>query len=156
MTPTRAGETAETLLAQCEQNATDIFHITCSSYVTPYEFGEMIDDHVSNSEELLSDGAMDDVDRNTAASMSKRWNQGWPLPVDVARGCRSGLGPAGLDLVAVPGFEEVFPCLLGKVFEAKDFLTVESRTLHLTIVFEFVRSDDGTTGRAGVSNNSHR
>ncbi|MDT3435553.1 dTDP-4-dehydrorhamnose reductase [Haloarcula sp. 1CSR25-25] len=64
VTPTRAGQAAETLLDLIEQDATGLFHITCSSCVTPFEFGEVIADHVGNSEELLSKGSMDDVERD--------------------------------------------------------------------------------------------
>jgi dTDP-4-dehydrorhamnose reductase len=64
VTPTRAGQAAETLLDLIERDATGLFHIACSSCVTPYEFGEVIADHVGSSEELLSEGAMDDVERD--------------------------------------------------------------------------------------------
>ncbi|MGB9953259.1 dTDP-4-dehydrorhamnose reductase [Haloarcula marismortui] len=64
VTPTRAGQAAETLLDLIEQDATGLFHIACSSCVTPYEFGEVITDHVDISEELLSEGSMDDVERD--------------------------------------------------------------------------------------------
>lgn len=63
VTPTRAGQAAETLLDLIEQDATGFFHIACSSCVTPYEFGRMIADYVDTSEELLSEGSMDDVER---------------------------------------------------------------------------------------------
>jgi dTDP-4-dehydrorhamnose reductase len=63
VTPTRAGQAAETLLDLVEQDATGVFHIACSSCVTPYEFGKMIADYVDTSEELLSEGSMDDVER---------------------------------------------------------------------------------------------
>jgi dTDP-4-dehydrorhamnose reductase len=64
VTPTRAGQTAETLLDLIEQDATGIFHIACSSCVTPYEFGEVIAGHVGNSEKLLSEGSIDDIERD--------------------------------------------------------------------------------------------
>jgi dTDP-4-dehydrorhamnose reductase len=64
VTPTRAGQAAETLLDLIKQDATGLFHIACSSCVTPYEFGEVIANHVGNSEELLSEGSMDDVERD--------------------------------------------------------------------------------------------
>ena len=66
VTPTRAGQAAETLLELIGQDATGLFHVACSSCVTPYEFGEVITDHVGNSEELLSEGSMDDVERDAA------------------------------------------------------------------------------------------
>ena len=66
VTPTRAGQAAETLLDLIEQDTTGFFHIACSSCVTPYEFGEVIADHVGSSEELLSKGSMADVERDAA------------------------------------------------------------------------------------------
>jgi dTDP-4-dehydrorhamnose reductase len=64
VTPTRAGQAAETLLDLIEQDAAGLFHIACSSCVSPYEFGEVIADHVGSSEELLSKGSMADVERD--------------------------------------------------------------------------------------------
>jgi len=64
VTPTRAGQAAETLLDLIKQDATGLFHIACSSCVTPYKFGEVIADHVGSSEELLTEGSMDDVERD--------------------------------------------------------------------------------------------
>ena len=64
VTPTRAGQAAETLLDLIEQDATSFFHVACSSCVTPYEFGEVIADHVGSSEELLSKGSMADIERD--------------------------------------------------------------------------------------------
>ena len=64
VTPTRAGQAAEILLDLIEQDATGPFHIACSSCVTPYEFGEVIADHVGSSQELLSKGLMADVERD--------------------------------------------------------------------------------------------
>ena len=64
VTPTRAGQAAETLLNLIEQDVIGLYHIACSSCVTPYEFGEVIADHVGNSKELLSEGSMDDIERD--------------------------------------------------------------------------------------------
>jgi dTDP-4-dehydrorhamnose reductase len=64
VTPTRAGQAAETLLDLIEQDATGLFHIACSSCVTPYEFGEVIADYVGSSDELLSKGSTDDIERD--------------------------------------------------------------------------------------------
>ena len=61
-----------------------------------------------------------------------------------------------LDLVLIPVVEKVVACVLGEVFEAEDLLTVEARTLHHTVVFEFVRRDDGAAGRTGVGDDAHR
>ena len=64
VTPTRAGQAAETLLDLIEQDATGLFHVACSSCVTPYKFGDVIADHVGSSEELLSKGSTDNVERD--------------------------------------------------------------------------------------------
>ena len=64
VTPTRAGQAAETLLDLIEQDAAGFFHIACSSCVTPYELGEVIADHVGSSKELLRKGSMTDVERD--------------------------------------------------------------------------------------------
>ena len=66
VTPTRAGQAAETLLDLIEQDAAGFFHIACSSCVTPYEFGRAIVDYVGTSEELLSKGSADDIERDAA------------------------------------------------------------------------------------------
>ena len=64
VTPTRAGQAAETVLDLIKQDATGLFNIACSSCVTPYEFGELIANHVGSSEELLTEGLMNDVERD--------------------------------------------------------------------------------------------
>jgi hypothetical protein len=50
----------------------------------------------------------------------------------------------------------MFAVVSGELLEAEYFLTVESRTLHHTIVFEFIRCNDGATGPTGVSDDAHR
>jgi len=64
VTPTRAGQAAETLLDLIEQDASGLFHIACSSCITPYEFGKVIANHVGSSKELLREGLMDDIERD--------------------------------------------------------------------------------------------
>jgi dTDP-4-dehydrorhamnose reductase len=64
VTPTRAGQAADTLLDLIEQNITGRVHIASSSCVTPYTFGAVIADRVGHSENLLSEGSMDDVGRD--------------------------------------------------------------------------------------------
>lgn len=49
----------------------------------------------------------------------------------------------------------MFLCVLREVLEAEHILAAESRTLHHTVVFEFVRCDDGATGRTDVSDDAH-
>ncbi|ACV47340.1 MULTISPECIES: dTDP-4-dehydrorhamnose reductase [Halomicrobium] len=64
VTPTRAGQAAETLLDLIGQDATGLFHVACSSCVSPYEFGEMIAEYVNAGEDLLSEGSIEDVERD--------------------------------------------------------------------------------------------
>ncbi len=63
VTPTRAGQAAESLLDLIEQEATGLFHVACSSCVSPYEFGEVIAEYVGSGEELLTEGSMEDIER---------------------------------------------------------------------------------------------
>jgi len=58
-------------------------------------------------------------------------------------------------ILLVMGSEELL-FFLGEVIEAEYLLTVKARTLHHAIRFEFVRCNDGPTGRTGVGNNVHR
>jgi dTDP-4-dehydrorhamnose reductase len=64
VTPTRAGQAAETLLDLIESEASGLFHLACASCVTPYAFGELIADAGGYSQDLLSRGSMDDVERD--------------------------------------------------------------------------------------------
>jgi dTDP-4-dehydrorhamnose reductase len=64
VTPTRAGQAAETLLDLIEAEASGLFHLACASCVTPYAFGELIADAGGYIENLLSEGSMDDVERD--------------------------------------------------------------------------------------------
>lgn len=66
VTPTRAEQAAETILDLIAQNADGLYHVACRSCVTPYDFGETIEEHVDDGSDLLSEGSMDDVDRNAA------------------------------------------------------------------------------------------
>jgi len=50
----------------------------------------------------------------------------------------------------------MFACVLGEFLKTENFLTAESRTLHHPVIFEFIRCDDGATGRTGVSDDAHR
>jgi len=63
VSPTRAGQAAETLLDLIAHDVSGRVHVACSSCVTPYEFGVEIAGHVGADEELLSEGSMDDVKR---------------------------------------------------------------------------------------------
>lgn len=64
VTPTRAGQAADTLLDLVEQEASQLYHVACTSCVTPYEFGGMLADRVGNSSDLLRKGSTEDVNRN--------------------------------------------------------------------------------------------
>ncbi|MXR19091.1 dTDP-4-dehydrorhamnose reductase [Halobacterium bonnevillei] len=64
VTPTRAGQAAETLLDLIEQDATGCFHVACSACISPYEFGELIAESVNADQDLLSEGSMEDVNRD--------------------------------------------------------------------------------------------
>ena len=66
VTPTRAGQAAEKLLEFIESDASGLYHLACSSCVTPYEFGEIIAKWVGNDSELLVESSVDDVDRDAA------------------------------------------------------------------------------------------
>lgn len=64
ITPTRGEQAAETILDLIQQEATGLYHIACTSCVTPYEFGEMIAEYAGDSSDLLLKGSMDDIDRD--------------------------------------------------------------------------------------------
>lgn len=63
VTPTRAGQAADTLLALVEQDAGGLYHVACASCVTPYEFGEVLAERVGSGSNLLRAGSTDDVER---------------------------------------------------------------------------------------------
>ena len=63
ITPSRAGQTAETILKLSSAEASGVVHVAARSCVTPYEFGELICKRIGASVELLKEGAMEDVDR---------------------------------------------------------------------------------------------
>jgi dTDP-4-dehydrorhamnose reductase len=63
VTPTRAGEAAETILDLVEADASGLFHVASSSCVTPYEFGAMFAETLDYNSSLLDEGSINDVDR---------------------------------------------------------------------------------------------
>ena len=63
VTPTRAGQAAETILDLHEREATGLYHVACRSCVTPFEFGQQIRERMGVSVEYVEEGSMDDVDR---------------------------------------------------------------------------------------------
>ena len=66
VSPTRAGNAAETLLDLIEQNVTGLYHVTSRSCVTPYGFGELIADAVDAPDGLLTEGSTAAIEREAA------------------------------------------------------------------------------------------
>jgi len=63
VTPTRAGQAAETILDLIERGCSELVHVASSSCVTPYEFGQLIASHLNEGEELLTKQPMHSVER---------------------------------------------------------------------------------------------
>ncbi|WP_311173087.1 dTDP-4-dehydrorhamnose reductase [Halobellus ordinarius] len=63
VTPTRAGQAAETLLDLLAREEGGLYHVACASCVTPYEFGTVIAEEMGADPELLQESSMADVDR---------------------------------------------------------------------------------------------
>lgn len=63
VTPSRAGQAAETILALVDGDATGTYHVACSECVTPCEFGEAICELIDADASLLTESTMDDVSR---------------------------------------------------------------------------------------------
>lgn len=63
ITPTRAGQAAETILELARHRGRGIFHVAATSCVTPYEFGLELTDVLDKDEKLLEKGSLTDVDR---------------------------------------------------------------------------------------------
>ena len=67
VTPSRAGQAAETLLDLLAAEATGTFHVTGRSCITPFEFGEQVRKRLTDSvdvpAELLTEGSQSAVDR---------------------------------------------------------------------------------------------
>lgn len=66
ITPTRAGQAAETILTLISDNATGTYHVACSECVTPYEFGEEICDQIDIDTSLLMESTTADVSRSAS------------------------------------------------------------------------------------------
>lgn len=64
VTPTRAGQAAETILDLISQDASGRYHVACTSCATPYEFGNVIVERTNSSSDLLREGSIDKVNRN--------------------------------------------------------------------------------------------
>ena len=63
VTPTRAGQAAETFCALIEADESGLFHIATRSCVTPYAFGAEIGRRLGADDALLVVGSLSDVDR---------------------------------------------------------------------------------------------
>jgi dTDP-4-dehydrorhamnose reductase len=63
ITPTRAGQAADTLLGLAERNGSGLYHVACRTCATPYEFGENITDQVGAESTSLSEGSMKGIER---------------------------------------------------------------------------------------------
>lgn len=87
ITPTRAGQAAETIASLLSTNGTGLYHVASRSCVTPFQFGEELRKHLDLPEELLMPGSVDDIDRlavrptHSCLSVSKVENKlGMPQP----------------------------------------------------------------------------
>lgn len=63
VTPSRADESAETVLALIEAGTSGTFHVACRSCVTPHEFGELIRERMGRSESLVQESTRDSMER---------------------------------------------------------------------------------------------
>lgn len=66
VTPTRAGQAAETLLALIDDDVTGLYNLACTSCISPYEFGELLAEYSDSGPELLAAGSINDVDREAS------------------------------------------------------------------------------------------
>ncbi|TKX41345.1 NAD(P)-dependent oxidoreductase [Halorubrum sp. CGM4_25_10-8A] len=64
ITPTRAGQAAETILDLIVENAAGTHHVACRSCVTPHEFGELLAEQVGVTRDQLLEGSTTDVERD--------------------------------------------------------------------------------------------
>lgn len=63
VTPTRAGQAADTFCELLAADETGTYHVAAQSCVTPYEFGAEIAHRLDADDDLLAEGAQSDVDR---------------------------------------------------------------------------------------------
>ncbi|QRV15799.1 dTDP-4-dehydrorhamnose reductase [Haloterrigena salifodinae] len=64
LTPTRAGQAADTLLDLLETGAEGVYHVACRSCVTPYEFGHEIARLQGADETLIEESEQADISRD--------------------------------------------------------------------------------------------
>lgn len=62
VTPSRAGQAAETILELNSNNCSGLYHVACRDCVTPYQFGKQIADRLGK-QDLISKSSQDDLDR---------------------------------------------------------------------------------------------
>lgn len=63
VTPTRAGQAAETIFELIKRGKSETVHVACRSCVTPYKFGKMVCRRMKAEPELLLASSMADVER---------------------------------------------------------------------------------------------
>lgn len=63
VTPSRAGQAAETLLTLVADDSKGTYHVACRECVTPYEFGETICGQIDADVSLLTESTTTDVSR---------------------------------------------------------------------------------------------
>lgn len=63
VTPSRAGQTAETVFELIADQANGTYHVACRDCVSPYGFGETICEQVGADGSLLTSSTMDDISR---------------------------------------------------------------------------------------------
>ncbi|WP_363465055.1 dTDP-4-dehydrorhamnose reductase [Halogeometricum borinquense] len=63
VTPTRAGQAAETICDLIDADESGLFHVAARSCTTPYEFGAAIAGQLGMDETLLTQGSQSDVNR---------------------------------------------------------------------------------------------
>lgn len=64
ITPSRAGQAAETILAMLNKGLTGTYHVACRSCVTPYQFGVEIQERLDADPALLSRSSQSTVSRS--------------------------------------------------------------------------------------------
>lgn len=63
VTPSRAGQCAETILDLLDEDVTGTVHSACRSCVTPYKFGQLVREFLNAPPSLIKRGSMNDIDR---------------------------------------------------------------------------------------------
>lgn len=64
ITPTRAGQAAESILTFLRTGASGVYHLACRSCVTPYIFGSELAEVLGHPSTLLTESSADDVSRD--------------------------------------------------------------------------------------------